>query len=116
MNGERCMSSMPSQRVWTIGRYAFGSVENFSVEPLETYRLTFDFRRIAPVKNSPAGTTTRPPPALLHASMVLFIASRLSNPAFGFAPNFVMTKSRFGNFGGTIRARIFGYSVVHASI
>src|SRR5262245_53287239 len=106
---------MPSQRVWTIGKYAFGSVENFRVAPFETFRLTFDLSRIAPVRNSPAGTTTRPPPAFAHASIAPLIASRQSNVPPGFAPNFRILKSFLGNVGDLMRARICGYSVFQGS-
>src|ERR1017187_3430520 len=69
---------------------------------------TLLFKWIAPVKNSPAGTTTRPPPASAQASIVFAIAAVQSVWPSVFAPNLVMTKSRAGNFGGTMRARIPG--------
>src|SRR5438552_17344532 len=65
------------------------------------------FRWIAPVRNSPAGTTTRPPPALLHASMALANASVQSALPFAAAPNLVIGKSRAGKTGALMRARIW---------
>src|SRR6187402_699872 len=108
MSGERCINSIPSQRVGTIGRYALGSVENFSVAPFETCRFTFDLSLIAPVKNTPVGTTTRPPPASVQASIALLIASLQSTVPPGFAPYFRILKSFLGNVGALMRARIFG--------
>src|SRR5438309_10978473 len=64
------------------------------------------FRWIAPVRNSPAGTTTRPPPALLHASMALANASVQSALPFAAAPNLIIGKSRAGKTGALMRARI----------
>ena len=37
------------------------------------------FRRIGPVRNVPAGTITRPPPALLQASIAAVMARLLSD-------------------------------------
>src|SRR5438309_7042012 len=101
------MHSIPSKRVRTSG-YCFGSVENLSVAFFETYRLTFDLRKIAPVKYSPAGTTTRPPPALLHASIAVAIADVESLATPVFAPNLAISKSRLGKTGGFIRESICG--------
>src|SRR6476620_349544 len=99
------MHSIPSKRVRTSG-YFFGSVENFSVASFEIYKLTFDLRFTAPVKNSPAGTTTRPPPALLQASIAFAIAEVESLATPAFAPNLVITKSRSGKTGDFIRDNI----------
>src|ERR1051325_10573013 len=55
---------------------------------------------MGPVKNVPAGTTTRPPPALLQAEIALpkgTVQSALPSPT---APYFVTSKSRLGNVGG----------------
>src|SRR2546429_3391167 len=62
---------------------------------------------MAPVRNSPAGTTTRPPPALLHASMALANASVQSALPFAAAPNLVIGKSWAGKTGALMRARIW---------
>src|SRR5437868_14467576 len=104
------MHSMPSKRDATTG-YFVASVENLSVASLARYILTFDLRCTGPVRNSPAGTTTRPPPALTQASMAFAIAPELSLAEPDFAPNFVMSKSLFGNVGGLIRPRISVYKV-----
>src|ERR1044072_4409592 len=56
----------------------------------------------------PAGTTTRPPPALLQAAMALRKASVQSNLPSPLAPYFVAAKSRFGKTGGLMRFRISG--------
>src|SRR6185312_16653994 len=53
---------------------------------------------------------TRPPPALLHASIAFAMASDESVPSPAFAPYFVISKSRFLKTGGLMRARIFGTS------
>src|SRR5262249_13351441 len=63
---------------------------------------------MAPVRNVPPATTTRPPPALLQASIALRIASVLSVLPSARAPNFVISKSRFGIVGALMRARIAG--------
>lgn len=94
------MHSSPSQRVSTSGRYFFGSVSNFSVAPLATYRLTLLIRCTGPVSHSPAGTTTRPPPAFAQASTVCVTEF----------PYFVMSKSFLGNTGALILARIWSRS------
>src|ERR671928_213003 len=57
---------------------------------------------------TPAGTTTRPPPARLQASIALRIASVLSKSPPARAPKSVMGQSRAGNFGGLMRARMDG--------
>src|ERR1051326_5413966 len=75
-----------------------------------TKRFTLLLRRIAPVRNSPLGTTTRPPPALLQAAIALAKAPVLSVELSPFAPNFVISKSRLGKTGGLMRARIRGTS------
>src|SRR5438067_6550147 len=56
----------------------------------------------------PAGTTTRPPPAALQAAIALRIASVESDLPSATAPKLVILKSRAGNFGGLMRARIAG--------
>src|SRR6476646_5758544 len=101
------MHSIPSKRVRTRG-YFFGSVENLSVAPFEIYKLTFDLRFTAPVKNSPVGTTTRPPPALLQASIAFAIAKVESLATPASAPYLVIAKSRSGKTGGFIRESICG--------
>src|ERR1700748_1763584 len=61
---------------------------------------------MAPVRNSPSGTTTRPPPLSAQASIARAIASAQSVLPSATAPNFVMTKSRRGNFGAWMRFKI----------
>src|SRR2546421_6426002 len=63
---------------------------------------------MAPVENSPAGTTTRPPPARLQASTLRRKAPVQSSLPSPRAPNFVMSKSRLGKTGALIRLRISG--------
>ena len=63
----------------------------------------------APVrKDFPAGTTTCPPPALLHAAIALVNAALSSVFPSPLAPNAVTSKFRSGNVGGLIRPRITG--------
>src|SRR6185295_20253557 len=64
---------------------------------------------MAPVDHTPAGTTTRPPPALLAASMAPAIAAVQS--LSGLAPNEAIWKSRRGIMGGLMRARIASASL-----
>src|SRR6187455_1661940 len=101
------MHSRPSKRVSTIG-YCLGSGLNLTVAPLATCRLTLLFRWIAPVRNTPSGTTTRPPPALAAASMAARMAAVESALPSGLPPKRVKSKSRFGNFGDWILARRAG--------
>src|ERR1035441_4201131 len=62
---------------------------------------------MGPVRNSPAGTTTRPPPAWAQAPMALRMASVQSAwPAA--APNSVIRNWRAGNTGALMRDRISG--------
>ena len=63
-------------------------------EYMKLYADTYS--KLGPVANSPRGTITRPPPAWEHAAMALSTES----------PNFVISKSRFANFGGRMRSRI----------
>src|SRR5689334_25280951 len=63
---------------------------------------------MAPVRNSPAVTVTRPPRAALQAAMAFRNASVQSVLLSPTAPNFVMSKSRLGNLGGLILARVSG--------
>src|SRR5215213_1698272 len=107
MSGEKFMHSMPCQRVNTVG-YFFGSVLNFTVAPAATYRFTRDSRVTGPVRKVPLGTTTRPPPALLHAWTALRNAAVLSALPSPLAPYEVIAKSRSGKTGGLIRSRIAG--------
>ncbi len=99
------MHSMPCQRVNTNG-YFFGSVLNLTVPT--TCRSTLDSRAIAPVRNVPAGTTTCPPFASLHALIARAKAAVLSVLPSPVAPNAVTSKVRSGKMGGTIRARMAG--------
>src|SRR6266508_3937508 len=78
-----------------------------------TCRLTLLLRWIAPVENSPAGTTTRPPPARLHASTLRRNPTVQSNLPSPRAPNFVISKSRFAKVGALMRARIRGNKLSH---
>src|SRR5581483_696938 len=107
MNGEKFISSTPSQRVNTTG-YLLGSRENRIVLPSEICRFTLLFRRIAPVKNSPSGTTTVPPPAWAQAAIAFANAPLQSKWLWSTAPNFVISNSRGGKLGGVMRARICG--------
>src|SRR5438046_10703244 len=102
------MSPVPSQRVKTSGKYCRGSRLNLMLASDVRCRLTLLFRWIAPVRNCPAGTTTRPPPEELHDVIALRNASVQSVLLSPTAPDFVISKSLFGNTGGLIRARIAG--------
>src|SRR5689334_20029756 len=98
---------MPSQRVNTSGYFEVSRVKR-TVAPAPMWRLTLLFSRIAPVTNSPAGTITLPPFAAWHAAIAFsnaIVQSVLLSP---MAPNLVTSKSRFGNTGGLIRARMAG--------
>src|SRR6185295_12519598 len=66
---------------------------------------------MAPVRNSPSGTTTRPPPALLHAEIARAKASVQSARAFPTAPNLVIEKSLLGKIGALMRRRILRASI-----
>src|SRR6266446_713396 len=66
---------------------------------------------MAPVRNSPAGTTTRPPPALPQASMALRKASVQSVLPSAFAPKPITEKSRAGNVGALMRAKMRGANI-----
>ena len=101
------MHSTPSQRVKTTGYFAGSKIQR-SVAPSLTWRFTLLRSRIAPVSHSPAGTTTRPPPALVQASIAAARAAETSTP--GWAPKSVMGKSRAGNSGALIRASMAGNS------
>ena len=57
-------------------------------------------------KKSPAGTTTRPPPALAHSSMAFLKPPRASVRPSPLAPCLVTSQSRSGKVGATMRARI----------
>src|SRR6266540_13912 len=103
MNEEKFMHSMPCQRVNTNG-YFFGSVLNLTVPT--TCRSTLDSRAIAPVRNVPAGTTTCPPFASLHALIARAKAAVLSVLPSPVAPNAVTSKVRSGKMGGTIPASV----------
>src|SRR3954470_20674020 len=58
---------------------------------------------MAPVRNVPAGTSTRPPPALVHAAMALAIAAVFSVVPSDLAPNVVMSNTRLANVGAFTR-------------
>src|SRR4030095_121590 len=116
MSGEKFRHSMPSKRVKTTGKYFAVSVENFSVAPSVTCRFTLLFRWMAPVRNTPGGTTTRPPPAAWQASIALLMASVQSVAVLAAAPYLVIKKSRAGKAGALIRARIFGTSSQGSSV
>ncbi len=79
------MHSIPSKRVSTIG-YSFGSGSKRMVAPFCTTRFTLLFRWMAPVRQTPSRTTTRPPPARLASSMALRKASVQSVLPSGLAP------------------------------
>ena len=72
------MHSAPSQAVLTAGRYSSGLSSNTTTAPSARYRLQPLLKWIGPESHSPAGTTTRPPPALLQASMALAMAAVLA--------------------------------------
>src|SRR5580658_4464858 len=76
----------------------------------ELWRLRFTRLRswIAPVTNSPSGTTTLPPPAWWHAAIALWKAAVQSVLLSPRAPNFKILNSRSGNWGAVIRARMRG--------
>ena len=78
------------------------------VASLETYKSTLLNKWIAPVRNFPAGTTTRPPPAAWQAAIAFWNASVQSVVPSPTALYFVMRKSWLGNWGGTIRCKISG--------
>src|SRR5258708_16047704 len=63
---------------------------------------------MAPVQYEPAGTTTRPPPDLLHAAIASRKASVQSLAPSPTAPYFEIIKSRRGKLGGLIRFKISG--------
>src|SRR5581483_4677251 len=105
-NGEKFMHSMPCHRLNTSG-YLCVSVLNLTVP--RTCRSTLDSRVTAPVrKDFPAGTTTCPPPALLHAAIARANAALSSVRPSPLAPKAVTSKVRSGNVGGLIRPRIIG--------
>src|SRR5215218_862242 len=108
MRGDSPISSTPSNRVSTNCSYAFGSVTNLIVAPSRTSRFTRLRRWIGPVRNVPAGTTTRPPPAALHSATASRKASVQSVAPSPFAPNRVTGNVRAGMRGGLMRARIEG--------
>src|SRR3954471_14181686 len=58
---------------------------------------------MAPVRNVPAGTSTRPPPALAHSAMALAIAAVFSVVPSARAPNAVMSNTRLANVGAFTR-------------
>src|SRR5262245_40069814 len=71
------------------------------------WRLTPLLRWMGPLqRNVPAGTTTRPPPALLHSSMALTIDGRALLVSPVMAPKSVMTKSLLGHLGAAMRLRM----------
>src|SRR3954467_5448387 len=79
------------------------------VAPFSSCRLTFDFKWIGPATSQwPAGTMTRPPPALLHTAIALSRAGLQSVLLSGDAPKFVTKKSWFANRGALMRAIISG--------
>src|SRR5689334_8298649 len=78
--------------------------------PSTMWRFTLLLRSMAPVRNSPLGTSTRPPPLLLHAAIALAKASVQSVLLSPTAPNLVMANSRLGKVGGLMRDRILGSS------
>src|SRR5581483_861249 len=80
------------------------------VAPAATCRLILLIRRMAPVTKLPLGTTTRPPPAREAAAIALRNASVLSVWLSPIAPKRVISKSRAGNDGGRMRARMRGTS------
>src|SRR5690349_8817803 len=58
---------------------------------------------MAPVMNTPGGTTTRPPPCALHAAIASRMAAVASTSPPATAPWSVIRQSRSGNEGGWIR-------------
>src|SRR5215218_5011871 len=108
MRGDSPISSTPSNRVSTNCSYAFGSVTNLIVAPSRTSRFTRLRRWIGPVRNVPAGTTTLPPPAALHAATAWLKATVQSVAPSPFAPYRVTGNARAGTRGGLMRARIEG--------
>src|SRR5215471_15156411 len=58
---------------------------------------------------------TRPPPFLEHSAMARAMAAVLSVLPSPTAPNFFISKSRLGNAGAVMRARIPGTSAQAAS-
>src|SRR5262245_7059337 len=100
---------MPSQRVNTSGYLFVFRVKRIAA-PALMCRLTLLFRRIAPVMNSPAGTTTLPPLAAWQAAIAFWNASVQSLLLSPTGPNLVTSKLRSGNVGALIRARIAGNS------
>src|SRR5262249_59653293 len=75
---------------------------------LAKYKLTSLNSVMAPVKKLPLGTTTRPPPAALHARTALLIAAVQSVTPSPTATMLQMSKSTAGKTGAAIRARIVG--------
>src|SRR5450755_1395441 len=63
---------------------------------------------IGPVKNLPAGVTTRPPPRLAQSAIAFANAAVLSATPFPTPPYWTTSQSRSGNVGGTIRLKIAG--------
>src|SRR6476659_10733286 len=109
MNGEKFISSMPSQRVKTIGYFDWSRVKRM-VAFESRWRSTRLLSSMAPVTNSPAGTMTRPPPAFVQAAIADLKASVLSFALSPTAPYFVTSNVRDGNDGGLMRERIRGSS------
>src|SRR6516164_6342738 len=110
MSGEKFMHSIPSNRVNTTGYAAGSRVNRIVVARSARCRFTPLFNSIAPVMNVPPGTTTRPPPAAWQAAIAARNALVLSAWSSPTAPKAVTSKSRAGNVGGLIRARIAGRS------
>src|SRR5215467_8111061 len=99
MKGEKFINSTPSHRVNARGYRLMSRVKRI-VASAVTYRLTLLFSSIAPVRNSPFGTTTRPPPLRTQAAIAVRNAPVLSVALLPTAPNAVTLNSRDGNVGG----------------
>src|SRR5450432_598156 len=67
----------------------------FKTPSFSTLRFTPCFKKIAPLRNVPFGTTTTPPPAAAHLSMTAWMAFVFTVLASAMAPKSEMTK-RFG--------------------
>ena len=100
------MHSTPSQRVRTSGRYLRGSGSNLMVAPSERCSSMPLLRWIGPVRNTPCGTSTRPPPFVLHAAIASPNAAVQSVMPSPRAPNFVTSTSVCGITGAWTRATI----------
>src|ERR1700690_431778 len=78
------------------------------VAPAESSRSMWLGSPIGPVKNVPAGTTTRPPPRAEQSAMALANAPVFSVVPSPTPPYRVTSQSTFGNVGATIRLKMPG--------